>query len=104
MQEIAALFSESTWLLDSLARHRRFKRSADTYEWYDKANYTVLAHDKDMVENGEYGFFYMYCCTQADHVTDISELDLLPKVSENIWFRGNHSTSDLVDEMKLLFI
>ena len=60
IQEIAALFSESTWLLDSLARHWRFKKSADSYEWYDKSNYTVLTHDQDMVENGEYGFFYMY--------------------------------------------
>ena len=46
IQEIAALFSESSWLLGSLARHRRFKRPADSYEWYDKSNYTVLAHDK----------------------------------------------------------
>src|SRR5260221_720954 len=32
IQVIFLSFSESSWLLDSMTRHRRFKRPADSYE------------------------------------------------------------------------
>jgi hypothetical protein len=101
IQVIAVLFSESNWLLDSLARHRRFKRPADSYEWYDKTNYTVSADDRCMVENGELKWFLLDMALTNRY---ISVLEILPKVPGNIWFRvATHSMGDLIDEMQLLF-
>ena len=52
IETIAVAFSKSNWLLDSLATHRRFRRPADHYEWYDNSNYTVSSGDNGRVVNG----------------------------------------------------
>ncbi len=46
IRAIAVSFSGSDWLLDSLATHRRFRRPADQYHWYDNSDYTVTARER----------------------------------------------------------
>jgi hypothetical protein len=98
IQVIAIAFSESSWLLDSLAKHRRFRRPADIYEWYDKSNYTVSARDKGMAVNSELKLLFLHLMLMMR-----SGLNLDLKFPNNVHSGGStQSILNLFNEMENL--
>jgi nitrate reductase gamma subunit len=52
MEAIPIAFADSRWLSKFLATHRRFNRSMDKFDWYDKSDYVVSIREMATMRKG----------------------------------------------------